>query len=108
MRKKIIHLSPSSSMPDVLRFMLATYDGWFAISVSILYFIWGGLGAFGVIPGEPIDPYGLIGVAVALLVIYIWHRADSDSDDKVKSFWCLLGMIAIASIPFHKLVRSLL
>lgn len=103
-----LYLKASSSIFYTLKFMLATYDGKFVIIVSLLYFVWGVIGVFGVTHVDNVEPLGLIAIAVALLVVFIWHRIDSYSDDIVKSIFCLIGTTAIAVIPFHKFIEELI
>jgi len=109
MNKKIRYLSLGGTFGDLLAFMILTFDGLISSVISVLYFFWGGgalLGFFDVV--ESVDPVALIIFSFVIPVVFLWHRRGSRSDEWAKSIYCTIGVLAIASIPLHKFIRSMI
>lgn len=97
----------SGSIWHLIKFMLASYDGLFVLIVGCGYFLWGILSAFSIFNGGWLGSDGLFLLPIVMVVVFISHRRATYSDDQSKAFFCLLGEIAIAGIPFWKNIGRL-
>jgi len=88
--------------------MLMTADGIYALSVMIIYGVWGTAGLSYPIPTNSIAPPGhLLAVTAVVLIIYLGMRVDTYSDDREKSFYCALSTTFFALSPFYGYLESL-
>lgn len=97
------------SISDLLIFMCVTIDGWVALIISVIYFFWG----FGSLLGffstpDDVDSLALLIFSFVIVVVFIWHRKDSHSNELMKSFFCIISVLAVASIPLSKLMREMM
>ncbi|WP_435635596.1 hypothetical protein ACSC9U_09290 [Pseudomonas solani] len=109
MNKKNRYLSLGGTVGDLFVFMFLTFDGVVSSVISIFYFFWGAGGALGFFDvAENVDPLALIIFSFVIPVVFLWHRKGSRSDDWLRSIYCVFGVLAIASIPLHKFIRSMM
>lgn len=99
-----MRLESSSSLGKIMRFMLRTYDGLYAVSVSLFYLFMGGRGLL-LCNGECGDFYlylGFLFMPFLIFVVYVRHRFGTESENRRATFFCMISITFLASFPFFK------
>lgn len=79
--------SMRGSISDLLIFMCFTIDGWVALIISVIYFFWGFGSLLGFTVPDDVDSLVLLIYSFVIILVFIWHRKDSRSNELIKSFF---------------------
>lgn len=94
-------LESFTSIRQLFGFILHTYDGYYLVALSIVYFLWATYTLVQSSEGIELNSLALFFYPALLLVVYVRHRIGTLSSDQSPSIFSFVSLTVLALVPAY-------